>query len=104
MSQTTASKKHIRPLGNRVLLKRSEATSTKGGIILPDSAKEKPQQGTVIAVGPGKRDKNGTLASMNVKEGQTVLFSSYAGSEVKADDGQEYLVVSESDILAIIEN
>jgi chaperonin GroES len=104
MNQSTATKTQIRPLGNRVLIKRSEAKSTKGSIILPDSAQEKPQEGTAIAVGPGVRDEKGALTPTSITTGQKVLFSSYAGSEVKDIDGQEFLIISENDILAIIQN
>lgn len=95
--------KNIKPLGNRVLVKRSEAKVTKGGIILPDTAQEKPRQGEVIAVGPGKVDEEGQKVPMNVKVGDLVLFSSYAGTEVKSNDQQEeYLIMSEDDILGIL--
>jgi chaperonin GroES len=95
--------KKIKPLGNRVLVKRSEAKMTKGGIILPDSAKEKPKQGEVIAAGPGSRDDEGTLQKMNVNVGDRVLFSAYAGTEVKTEELEaEYLILSEEDILGIL--
>lgn len=95
--------KNIKPLGNRVLIKRSEAKVTKGGIILPDTAQEKPRQGEVVAVGPGKIDEEGHKISMHVKVGDQVLFSSYAGTEVKSNDQQEeYLIMSEDDILGIL--
>lgn len=95
----------IKPLGNRILIKRSKAIQTKGGILLPESAKEKPREGNVVAVGPGKRNDNGTLEPLNVKIGDRVLFSAYAGTEVKdpsASDEEEYLVMSEEDILGIL--
>ena len=93
----------IRPLNDKVLLKRLEAeTTTKGGIVLPDSAKEKPQKGTVIAVGEGKMLKDGKRAQPQVAEGDKVLFSSYAGTEIKID-GEEYMLMDESDILAILD-
>ncbi len=97
----TTSKKTIRPLGNRVLVKRSEAMTTKGGIILPDAAQEKPREGEVIDAGPGKHNDDGTLQNMTVKSGDTILFSSYAGTEIVIDDN-EYIIMSEDDILGII--
>ncbi len=96
---------HIKPLGNRVLIKRSKAVQTKGGILLPESAKEKPREGSVIAVGPGKRNENGTVETLNVKIGDLVLFSSYAGTEVKdssTSEDEEFLIMSEEDILGIL--
>ncbi|MBM4103407.1 MAG: co-chaperone GroES [Planctomycetes bacterium] len=94
---------NIRPLADKVIIQRTEAESkTAGGIVLPDSAKEKPKRGKVIAVGEGKILDNGSRAPMNVKKGQEVLFTSYAGSEVKMD-GKEYLIMDESEIMAIIE-
>ena len=93
----------IKPLGDHVLVKRLEAESTtKGGIVLPDSAKEKSREGTIVALGDGHRKKDGSLVPFQVKEGQRVIFSSYAGNEVKLD-GEEYLVMQEEDILAIID-
>jgi chaperonin GroES len=95
--------KNIKPLGNRVLIERSKAKTTKGGILLPETAKEKPKEGVVIAVGPGKMDENGKLEPMYLKVGNTVLFSSYSGTEVKnADNDQEYLILSEDDVLGIL--
>ncbi len=92
----------IRPLADRVIVKRLEAESvTAGGIVLPDSAQEKPQRGKVVSVGAGKILDDGKLGKMQVKKGNSVLFSSYAGSEVKID-GKEYLIMSESDIMAIL--
>jgi chaperonin GroES len=94
----------IRPLADRVIVQRVEAESmTAGGIVLPDSAKEKPQRGKVVSVGEGKILEDGSLGKMQVKKGDAVLFSSYAGTEVKMD-GKEYLIMSESDIMAIIED
>ena len=94
----------IRPLADRVIVKRLEAESvTAGGIVLPDSAQEKPQRGKVVSVGAGKILDDGSLGKMQVKKGDSVLFSSYAGSEVKID-GKEYLIMSESDIMAILED
>ncbi len=93
----------IRPLGDKVIVQRIEAEAkTSGGIVIPDSAKEKPKRGKVISVGDGKQLDDGSRAPMNVKKGQEVLFSSYAGTEVKID-GKEYLIMDESDILAIVE-
>ena len=93
----------LKPIGDKLLVKRLEAESTtRGGIVLPDSAKEKPAQGKVVALGDGKKSKCGDVIEFQVKKGDTVLFSSYAGTEVK-DQGEEYLIMSESDILGIIE-
>jgi len=95
--------KNVKPLGNRVLVKRSEAKATKGGILLPDTAQEKPKQGEVVAVGPGKMDEEGNVKAMNVRIGDQVLFSAYAGTEVKAaSQDAEYLIMSEDDILGIL--
>ena len=92
----------IKPLQDRVIVERvEEEEKTTGGIIIPDSAKEKPQQGKVIAVGPGKVLEGGTKLDMTVKEGDKVLFGKYAGSEVKMD-GKELLIMREDDILGII--
>ncbi len=91
----------IQPLGNRVLIKRREAKTTKGGILLPDNAQEKSRMGEVLAVGPGKWDNDGNLVPMNVKVGDQVLFAAYSGSEVKSDD-QDFLVVTEDDILGVL--
>jgi chaperonin GroES len=91
----------VRPLGSRVLVKpREEEQKTPGGIILPDTAKEKPQEGVVIAVGPGKLLENGESRPVAVKEGDIVIFSKYAGTEIKID-GEEYLIVDEDSILAV---
>ncbi len=91
----------IKPLGNRVLIQRSKAPTTKGGILLPDSAQEKPKEGTVIAVGPGKIDEHGNQEAMQLKVGDRVLFSSYAGTEVKGD-GDEMLILAEDDVLGVL--
>lgn len=94
---------HIQPLGNRVLIRRSENKTSKGGILLPETAQEKPRQGEVVAVGPGKFDDQGQLKPMNVHVGDVVLFSSYAGTEVKTEDDQtELLIMSEDDILGVL--
>jgi chaperonin GroES len=91
------------PLNDKILVKRLEAEEkTAGGILLPDAAKEKPRQGKVLSLGDGKLLENGKRASFQVKEGDRVLFSSYAGNEVSVD-GEEYLIMSEDDILAVID-
>ncbi len=93
---------NITPIGDKVLIKRLDAEqTTKGGILLPDTAREKPKQGSIIALGDGKRQKDGSRASFQVVQDDTVLFSSYAGTEVKID-GEEYLIVSEDEILAVL--
>ncbi|MFT7668680.1 MAG: chaperonin GroES [Planctomycetota bacterium] len=93
----------IRPLGERLLVKRLEAeTTSAGGILLPESAKEKPKEGTVIALGDGKLLENGERAAWSIKKGDTVLFTSYGGTEVKYN-GEEYLIMEERDILGVIE-
>ena len=93
----------ITPLGDRVLVKPVEETEQmRGGIIIPDTAKEKPQQGVVEAVGPGKRGEDGKVLPMNVKAGDKVLFGKYAGTEVKIAD-QKFLIMGENDILGIVE-
>jgi chaperonin GroES len=93
----------IKPLNDRILVKRlEEEAKTKGGIIIPDSAKEKPAQGEVIAVGDGKLDDTGKRIPMQVKKGDRVLFAKYAGTEIKIED-DEHLVMREDDILGIIE-
>jgi len=92
----------IRPLQDRILVKRlSEEEKTKGGIIIPDSAKEKPQEGEVMAVGNGKVLDNGTKMALEVKAGDRILFSKYSGTEVKID-GEEYTIMREDDILGIV--
>ncbi len=93
----------IRPLADKVLVQRLEAeTKTAGGIVLPDTAKEKPQKGKIVSVGEGKLLDDGTRQKVQVKKGQIVLFTSYAGTEIKVE-GKEYLIMDESDIMAIIE-
>ncbi len=97
------SKVGLRPLGDKVIVKRLAADErTAGGIVLPDSAKEKPKRGTVMSVGDGKLLDNGKRHAPTLKSGETVLFTSYAGSEVKVN-GEEYLIMDESDVLAILE-
>lgn len=101
MSTSTAVK--LRPLADRVVVKVLESEEkTKGGIFLPDTAKEKPQQAKVVAVGPGKTLEDGSKSPVDVKEGDVVLFAKYSGTEVKLD-GTEYLVIAEKDILAVVE-
>jgi chaperonin GroES len=93
----------IRPLGDRILVKRiKEEEKTKGGIIIPDTAKEKPQEGIVVAVGKGKMSDEGKLLVPDVKAGDRILFGKYAGSEVKLD-GEEHLILREDDILGVLE-
>ncbi|HEY0648887.1 co-chaperone GroES [Phenylobacterium sp.] len=93
----------FRPLGDRVLVKRvEEEAKTKGGIIIPDTAKEKPQEGEVIAVGPGARDESGKLQPLDVSVGDRILFGKWSGTEVKLD-GQDLLIMKESDILGVLE-
>jgi chaperonin GroES len=92
----------FRPLHDRVVVKRIEAEEkSKGGIIIPDSAKEKPQEGEIVAVGPGGRDENGKLIVMGVKAGDRVLFGKWSGTEVKLD-GEELLIMKESDIMGVV--
>jgi chaperonin GroES len=93
----------FRPLHDRVVLRRIEEDErTKGGIIIPDTAKEKPQQGEVIAVGPGARDEKGVIQPLDVKAGDRVLFGKWSGTEVKID-GEELLIMKESDIMGVLE-
>jgi len=93
---------NLKPLGENVIVKAAEAeTQTKSGLILADSAKEKPQRGTVLAVGAGKLDDKGERIPMDVKEGDTVIYSKYGGTEIKLD-GDEYLIVRASDIYAVV--
>jgi chaperonin GroES len=93
----------FRPLHDRVVIRRIEGEEkTKGGIIIPETAKEKPQEGEVIAVGPGARDENGKLVPLDLKAGDRVLFGKWSGSEVKID-GEDLLIMKESDIMGVIE-
>ena len=93
---------NIKPLSDRVVVQASAAEEkTKGGIILPDTAQEKPQQGTIVAVGPGKASDSGNIVKMTVKVGDNVLYGKYAGTEITVE-GDDYLIMSEHDILAII--
>jgi len=97
------SRTKINPLGAKVLVKRLEAEEmTTGGIVLPDTAKEKPQKGTIVAIGQGKLLDDGTRAAFQVAKGDKVIFSSYAGTEIKVE-GEEYLLMDESDVLAILD-
>ncbi|MCE2439835.1 MAG: co-chaperone GroES [Candidatus Latescibacteria bacterium] len=94
----------VKPLGDRVLVRpQEEEEQVKGGIIIPDTAKEKPQRGEVVAVGDGKLDDSGTRISPSVSSGDVVLYGKYSGTEVRLDD-EDHLIMSESDILAIIED
>ncbi len=104
MAETTKMVRKLKPLADRVVVKPvPKEERTKTGIILPDTAtKERPQEGTVLAVGPGRRLDNGELVPVAVKEGDRVLFAKYAGTEVKIED-EEYIILSEKDILAVIE-
>jgi chaperonin GroES len=92
----------LKPLGNRVVVEpQEEEEITAGGIVLPETAKEKPQKGTVLAVGPGDRNEDGERIPMDVSEGDTVLYAKYAGTEIKLD-GKKLLILRESDLLAIV--
>lgn len=100
---TKSAKTAIRPIGDQILVKRVEAEEiTAGGILLPESAKEKPKEGIIIALGEGKTLENGERSTFSVKTGDHVLFTSYAGTDIKYA-GQEYLIMRESDMLAVIE-
>ena len=95
---------NIKPLGDRLVVERIEQEDkTAGGIIIPDNAKEKPKQGKVLAVGPGAKDESGKRIPMDVSAGDIVLFTQWAGSEIKMD-GKDYLVLKESDVIGIVEN
>lgn len=103
MPAAVAEKLKLKPLGARVVVKALEREEiTKSGIVLPDTAKEKPQEGRVMAVGPGERDEDGKRIPVELKEGDKVLFQKYAGTEFKLD-GEELLILSEKDILAVLE-
>jgi chaperonin GroES len=92
----------VKPLADKILVKRLEAEEvTKGGIVLPDSAKEKPKEGRIVEVGPGKMMEDGKRSEMQVKKGDRVLFTSYAGTEIKID-GEDFLIMSQDDVLAIV--
>ena len=93
----------FRPLGDRVLVRRvEEEQKTKGGIIIPDSAKEKPQEGVVVAVGPGARDDSGKVQPLDLKTGDRILFGKWSGSEIKLD-GEDLLIMKESDVLGVLD-
>jgi len=93
----------LKPLGNRIVIEPIEQEEvTAGGIVLPETAKEKPQKGTVISIGPGERDEDGKRIPLDVAEGDTVLFAKYAGTEIKVE-GKKLLILKESDVLAIVE-
>ncbi len=95
----------IKPLGDRILVKPLEPEEkTKGGIVLPDTAKEKPQEGKVVAVGKGKSTEEGKNVPLEVKVGDKVLYGKYSGTEITTKDGEEYLILREEDILAIVED
>jgi chaperonin GroES len=99
---STATKLNLRPLADRVVIKKLDAEeTTAGGIVIPDTAKEKPQKGEVLAVGPGKTGEDGKKQPMELKQGDKVLFAKYAGTEVKID-GVEFVIMAERDILAVI--
>ena len=91
----------IRPLGDRVVVKIVKEDKTAGGLVLPDTAQEKPQTGEIVAVGPGKMLENGSRATMDVKEGEKILFAKYSGTEVKLE-GETYLLIAEKDILGVV--
>lgn len=93
----------LKPIADNILVERLEAEGKKSGIIIPDSAKEKPQQGKVVAVGKGKKDKEGKLVPMNVKKGDRIIFASYAGTDVEIAE-KEYVIMREEDVLGIIED
>jgi chaperonin GroES len=94
----------VRPLADRILVKREEASETvRGGIIIPDTAKEKPQEGKVVAVGPGRVDEHGKRVPLEVKKGDRILIGKYAGTEVKID-GNEHIILREDDVLAVFES
>jgi chaperonin GroES len=94
---------NLKPLGDRLLVEPAESEEvTASGIVLPETAKEKPQKGKVLAVGPGRRDDEGKRIQMDVKKGDTVLYAKYAGTEVKLED-KKYLILKETDVLAIVE-
>ena len=95
---------NIKPLGDRVLVKPLEAEEVSaGGIVLPDTAKEKPAEGKVVAVGPGKKTDDGTVIPVGIKVGDKVLYGKYGGNEISTNDGKEYLVIREDDIYAVVQ-
>lgn len=92
----------IKPLQDRILVERVEEEETVGGIIIPDTAKEKPQKGKIIEVGPGRKDEKGNLIKIELKAGDTVLFNKYAGTEIKVE-GKEFLLMREDDVMALVD-
>jgi len=92
----------IKPLQDRILVERVEEEETVGGIIIPDTAKEKPQKGKIVEVGPGRKDDSGKLMKLELKSGDTVLFNKYAGTEIKIE-GKEFLLMREDDVMALVE-
>jgi chaperonin GroES len=104
LAAATASATKLRPLGDRAVIKpTAREEMTKSGIVLPDTAKEKPQEGSILAIGPGRTLDDGTREAMDIKVGQKVLYAKYAGTEFKVD-GEDLLIVSQKDILAIVED
>ena len=104
MAQATATKPKLKPLGDKVVVQPTQREeTTRSGIVLPDTAKEKPQEGVIVAVGTGRVLDNGERTKLEVSEGQKVLYAKYAGTEIKLE-GQEYLILSEKDILAVLES
>ena len=102
MTEATLTKVKLQPLGDRVLVKPQESKETKrGGIIIPDTAKEKPQEGTIVATGKGKTTEDGKVLPMDVKPGDKILYGKYSGSEIKIDD-QDYLIMHQEDVLGIL--
>ena len=103
MATATASTRKLRPLGDRVVVRPTPREEmTKSGIVLPDTAKEKPQEGTIVAIGPGRTLDDGSREAIDVQEGQRVLYAKYAGTEFKVE-GEELLIISQKDILAVVE-
>lgn len=103
MTSAATTKIRLKPLADRVVIRKLEAEErTSGGIVIPDTAKEKPQKGEVLAAGPGRLDENGKHLPMEVKAGDKVLFAKYSGTDVKID-GEEYVIMAERDILAVVE-
>lgn len=96
------SSNRVKPLGDKILVKRAAAKSSKCGILLPESVQEKSREAEVVATGPGKYDEQGQLKPMHVKVGDFILFSSYAGTEVETEDEDEYLILSQDDILGVL--
>jgi chaperonin GroES len=96
-------KMKLKPIADNIIVERLEAEQQKGSIIIPDSAKEKPKEGKVVAVGKGKRDPDGKLISLNVKKGDKIVFASYAGTDIEIDE-KEYVIMREEDVLGILED